>query len=224
MDSPEPAPMDVAQKQKKGGAAGIIGCVVFLVLLIGVSVFAFMSFSSASDKQSEIDTLTKQVEDKDKKIKEISEAVGVEVKDGEEVSAETIKESLGNTIALKDIGYKLTIPDNYIYVSFFYTSSAHPSLQLWGVGNDRNYQQFPAGDPEVNPSGMGAVTFLKTGEKFDCIASCPEKITGVIEGYDVYYESPQAAISLDKESQKLEVEDVARIKKILTSKENYSKL
>lgn len=224
MDSPESAPMNVAQKQKKGGIAGIIGCVVLLVLLIGVSVFAFMSFSSASDKQGEIDTLTKQVEDKNKKIKEISEAVGIDVKDGEEVSVETIKESLGNVITLKDIGYKLTIPDNFIYVSYFYTSSAQPSLKLWGVGNDRNYQQFPAGNPEVNPSGMGAVTFLKTGEKLDCVASCPEKISGVIDGYDVYYSGPQAAISLDKESQKLEVEDATRIKKILTSKENYSKL
>ena len=224
MDDPAPAPINVQQKQKKGGSAAIIGCVVLLIALIGVSAFAFINLGSTSSKQNEIDTLTKQVEEKDKKIKEITEAVGIDVKEGEEVSTEEIKQSLGNVIVLKDIGYKLTIPDNYIYVSYFYKSSVRPSIQLWGVGNDRNYQQFPAGNPDVNESGMGAITFVKTGEEYGEMGSRPEKITGLIEGYDAYYESPQAAYSLDKDAQKLEVEDVARIKKILTSKENYSKL
>ena len=108
MDDPAPAPINAQQKQKKGGSAAIIGCVVLLIALIGVSAFAFINLGSTSSKQSEIDTLTKQVEEKDKKIKEITEAVGIDVKEGEEVSTRELKKVLQECVDSEDKKKPLT--------------------------------------------------------------------------------------------------------------------
>ena len=63
-----------APKTHKGS---LVACIILLMLLIGVSVFAVITTLNAQDKINEIDKLKQDVAAKDATIKEIGKSLGL---------------------------------------------------------------------------------------------------------------------------------------------------
>ena len=211
-----------AQPKKSTGA--IIVSVVLLLLLIGVSVFAVITTLDAQSKISEIDNLKKDVATKDETIKALGEAF--DVKEGETVTPEVVKNDLTKSIVLGDLGIKIKVPDTLEYVSFQYIANdIYPELHVWGILKDQGLQALPTyADPYENEVGMGVITLYPEGQKNEeCIASC-DVFMLTYGGRDIYYSGPQSASSQDAASLEVELNSVQTIKEMLTEAEYYSKL
>lgn len=209
-----------APKTHKGS---LVACIILLMLLIGVSVFAVITTLNAQDKINEIDKLKQDVAAKDATIKEIGKSLGIA--ENETVTPEAVSGKINRMIVISDLGLTVAIPDELEYVSFkYYSNDIFPRLHIWGVLKDQGLQQLPSyADPYESEVGMGVVTFYPEGYEVECEASCAEKMF-TFNGRDVYYEGPQSAISQDEQSLKVETGSVEAIKKMLTQESSYSKI
>lgn len=212
-----------ATPAKKTGKGSLVACIILLILLIGVSVFAVITTLDAQKKISEIDNLKKDVATKDATISEIGKSFGIA--EGESVTPEAISNKFDRSIVISDFGIKINIPDELEYVSFKYVSSdVYPTLHVWGILKDQGLQQLPSfADPYENENGQGIVVMYPEGYEDDCVASCAQKMF-TFNGRDIYYSGPQGVTSSDEERVKLEVGTVEAIKKMLTEESNYSKI
>ena len=126
----------VTPKRSKGG---LIGCIVLLILLIGVSVFAVITTINAQNKISEADNLKKEIATKDEKLESLKNAAGVENVD--DLTADVIKSKAydPNYIYLPEAKMKLKISDELQVTGYLHETGI--GFYFWAIPTGLQY--FP---------------------------------------------------------------------------------
>lgn len=215
---------------QKSGKGSLVACIILLVLLIGVSVFAVMTTINAQSTINEIDSLKKDVASRDAKLETVKEVVGVE--NTEDITTDLIKGLAydSNYIYFPDAGMKIKISDELTTVSYLYHAK-YNSIEIWGVKKGMQYYPDFA-DPDLNNSSLGIISIQKKSEKNE---ECSEGLWGAfcnakyvtdaaIDDYVIVYDHPQAVYSSDKSEIEYETAAVDVIEEMLTNPANYSKI
>ena len=211
----------VTPKRSKGG---LIGCIVLLILLVSVSVFAVITTISAQNKISEADNLKKEIATKDEKLESLKNAAGVENVD--DLTADVIKDKAydPNYIYLPEAKMKLKISDELQVTGYLHETGI--GFYFWAI---------PTGyaNPDKNRSGQAAIGVDKKSEIEN--AECKEGYYGyfcdmkyvtdaLVDGYIITYSHPQSAYSQDKTEMDAELKAVELLEKMLTNPDNYSEI
>ena len=129
-----------APKTHKGS---LVACIILLMLLIGVSVFAVITTLNAQDKINEIDKLKQDVAAKDATIKEIGKSLGIA--ENETVTPEAVSGKINRMIVISDLGLTVAIPDELEYVSFkYYSNDIFPRLHVWAFSKIKGFNSYLA--------------------------------------------------------------------------------
>lgn len=214
-------------KRSKGG---LIGCIVLLILLIGVSVFAVITTINAQNKISEADNLKKEIATKDEKLESLKNAAGVENVD--DLTADVIKSKAydPNYIYLPEAKMKLKISDELQVTGYLHETGI--GFYFWAIPTGLQY--FPEyANPDQNRSGQAAIGVDKKSEIEN--AECEDGYYGFlcdmkyvtdafVDGYIITYSHPQAVYSQDKTEMDAELKTVELLEKMLTNPDNYSEI
>ena len=128
----------------KKGVGLKIALVFLILLLIGVSVFATLSFLDSSEKDAQISDLESQIEDKDEKIKIAVDGLGLG--DEEELTQDTldrIRSEGATRLHIDFTGLTNTLTANWIKVS----ADAKTMLADVNIGGTGYYYYRKTGNP-----------------------------------------------------------------------------
>ena len=216
---------DVVFQDKPKKNHGMLYGMILLAILaaggIGFGVWAMMDGNSRAQKKDEqILQLQSQLAEKSEVV--IEDDTTVVDDEGGDSATSTSVANTADYIYVGEWGLKIKKPDNLTITGYVYSMlPGYTSVKITGNTNGGQYLPGFADMSEQSP-WLGIVSRYPKGTEMSPMS--PPALVFSDEQYDYYYTHPQMVISTEESEKQWEVESTDAVQRMLSNKDNYSKI